>query len=441
MVARGYISHDHATFDACPFFLSFCAVSARAHRFSSVLGGDGARGIFMSRAVFYAMIVLLTLIFTYLFMKSRFMIFAASIALVAMGIFAATGPLYAQTLSSDDAHDEEYADEEEEVEEEFVEEEEEVVDEEDIADEDVVGYVNEQDSEEDEDVIVSPAPVPTLYTAPISSPASSPVSSPVLETVTDQSAFSALMDSREDAVIDSSDTPANRAKKLKNYWALYRESGSDKVYAITTSETKREIQTMSFFTAFNANFGIRLVTKGALDAFPTGDAITSTVGLDLTSFKKAAQNCRLMKVVNNPTVYLVCLKTKRIISNEKTFRQFGWDFADVWKVSADELNAFIAGEMITESTMFDQSVLVEGAPRGTVASGSKSSSYSLIKPEGSPKIYVVTSDGVIHRILNLDVVRTFKINLKKVKIVPANTMSNYIEGDAVSVDNAASFGL
>lgn len=252
----------------------------------------------------------------------------------------------------------------------------------------------------------------------------------------------------EDTVTSSDDTPATRLRKLAKYWAVYRELGSNSMYAITVSGTKREIKTLDFFTKIESNFGMRLMPKGSLDQFQTGEAITTVEGLNLSSFRKLAQPCRLIKTADKPVVYLACLGMKRAIQSEKAFRLFGWDFKQVQTVGAGDVDAMKSGDAVSESTVFDMGVNIEAPmmqsqPTQPQASdtqeknkpsteSAKLNAYTVIKVQGDSKIFVLGSDGKLHRILNLEVLRALKIDMSKIRIVTAEQLKQYAEGDPMS---------
>ena len=257
----------------------------------------------------------------------------------------------------------------------------------------------------------------------------------------------------EQVVATSGDSPSVRAAKLARYWSLYRETGSDKIYAITTSNTKREIQTLAFFTAFDSNFGIKLMPKGSLDQFTVGDAITSTEGLNPADFRKAPQPCRLIKSADKPAVYLACLGIKRVIINEKAFKQFGWDFKHVMTTSTSSLTTMKDGDPVSESTVFDQGVTIDTSGIPAMSPTSERPKPSTTQPQSTPKvngltstkgarlvklstnsrIFIITSDGKRHLLTNMDVVKVLKIDLSKVQTVTEDQLKAYPEGDSITL--------
>ena len=262
------------------------------------------------------------------------------------------------------------------------------------------------------------------------------------------------MNQDENVVVSSDDTAAIRAAKLARYWSVYREVGSNSIFAITTSGTKREIQTLTFFTGISANFGIKLMPKGSLDQFTTADPITSTEGLDPSQFRKAPQPCRLIKTANMPAVYLACLGVKRVILNERAFHQFGWNFNQVKTVASTELNSMKAGDNVDESTVFDQGVTIDTS--GIAASGSTGSQppkpstvnpqstakvngitstkgAKIVKLQGGTKIFILTADGKKHLLTNMDVVRALKLNLSKVQIMTQDQLNAYPDGTPITL--------
>lgn len=254
----------------------------------------------------------------------------------------------------------------------------------------------------------------------------------------------------DDIVVSSTDSPAVRLRKLARYWAVYREIGSQSMYAITVSGTKREIKTLDFFNKIESNFGMRLMPKGSLDQFTTGDAITSVDGLDLKSFRKLAEPCRLIKTADKPVVYLACLGIKRAIKNEQAFKQFGWDFKQVQSVKQGDVDQMKDGESVSESTVFDQGVTIEQPtnqqqqpmnqkpeirkPSTPVAGTVK---YDLVRLQGDAKLFVLGADGKLHRILNLEALRALRIDTSKIRVLTADQMKQYSEGEPMSAPAGA----
>lgn len=254
-----------------------------------------------------------------------------------------------------------------------------------------------------------------------------------------------LPEDQEDVVVSSTDTPAVRLRKLARYWAVYREIGSQSMYAITVSGTKREIKTWDFFTKIESNFGMRLMPKGSLDQFTTGDAITSVDGLDFKSFRKLAEPCRLIKTADKPAVYLACLGIKRAIKNEQAFKQFGWDFKQVQSVRQGDVDQLKEGEFISESTVFDQGVTIEqptiqqqpimgqqqqrpkqsSPPAGTVK-------YDVVKTQGDSKLFVLSADGKLHQIPNLETLRALRIDTSNPRVLTADQLKQYAQGESMS---------
>jgi hypothetical protein len=112
----------------------------------------------------------------------------------------------------------------------------------------------------------------------------------------------AAVTAQESVVISPSDKPLERKAKLERNWVLYNDGatvwalykGAGQIVCVTTPCTanvetlikKRAIQTMSFFSAFKANFRIITVNPDRLARFTVGDPITSTDGLTADMFVK-----------------------------------------------------------------------------------------------------------------------------------------------------------
>lgn len=307
-------------------------------------------------------------------------------------------------------------------------------------------------------------PVPTLFDASSSTlmeqvsstrPMPIPLPERELSTGTREVVVEKMMaltkEDDEDTTVSSSDTPAVRLKKLAKYWAVYRELGSDKMYAITTSGTKREIQTLTFFTKIDSNFGMRLMPKGSLDQFAAGEAITSVDGLDFSSFRKLAQPCRLIKTADKPVVYLACLGIKRAVQSEKAFRLFGWDFKQVQTASVQDVDGMKVGESVSESTVFEQGIQIDtaGMKQEPQKSDEKQMGQSasselivikgsrVVKVQGSTKMFLITADGKRHYLPNMQIVKALKIDLSKAQVITTQQLSAFSEGESLTVENVS----
>ncbi|MBU0540450.1 hypothetical protein KKC31_02195 [Patescibacteria group bacterium] len=250
----------------------------------------------------------------------------------------------------------------------------------------------------------------------------------------------------EDVVVSSSDEPLERQAKLKRAWVVYREKDDSHIYAITKDKQKREIQTLSFFTAFNANYHVLVVAPGRLSSFTAGDPITSTDGLKAEDFHKAPFRCRLVKVAGNSAVYLVCFGKKRLVIREGVFHRFGWEFRDVETVTQAELDAMATETDVDETTVFEEEIAVEKSAQRQLRNqlkerlnlrGKAKVRDRLVKAIGRPEVYVITPDGKRHHIKDLTAVRKHNLNLKDVTEVTIDELEAYEEGSEISSTSSA----
>ncbi len=186
----------------------------------------------------------------------------------------------------------------------------------------------------------------------------------------------AAVTAQESVVISPSDKPLERKAKLERNWVLYNDGttvwalykGAGQIVCVTTPcptnvETfikKRAVQTMSFFTAFKANFRIITVNPDRLARFTVGDPITSTDGLTADMFvKRPYLAYRLVKAQGSPAVYLDDGEKLRPIVHEKVFKNLGLDFKDVETIAANLLGQKPVGTVVTADTVFTEPVEVQ----------------------------------------------------------------------------------
>jgi hypothetical protein len=252
---------------------------------------------------------------------------------------------------------------------------------------------------------------------------------------------SSSLDSEEDVVASSGDTPLVRYAKLRRSWVVYREVGSSEIYAITSDMTKREIQTLAFFTAFDANYHIKLVQEGRLEGIDTGDPITSVDGLDPSEFRKAPLRCRLMKTADQPAVYLACGNKRRVILREGVFHRYGWEFRDVETVDQSEIDALEEDTALDESSVFDADVEIDTTAtrqlRERLATRLNLQSKTrvrdrLVKAEGDSSVYLITADGTKRHIRDMAAVRAHNLNLQNVTEVTEDELEAFPDADDVT---------
>jgi hypothetical protein len=186
----------------------------------------------------------------------------------------------------------------------------------------------------------------------------------------------ASVQAQENVVVSPTDKPLERKQKLERNWVLYNDGttvwalykGTSAITCVTTpcpataehSITKRAIQTMSFFTAFKANFRIVLVGADRLSRITTGDPITSVDGLTADMFIKRPYNAyRLVKAQGSPAVYLDDGSQLKPVVSEKVFKNLGLDFKDVETVAASWLSQKPVTSAVTADTVFSEDVAVQ----------------------------------------------------------------------------------
>ena len=245
----------------------------------------------------------------------------------------------------------------------------------------------------------------------------------------------------EQLVASPTDKPLERQAKLERSWTVFREKGSTQICAITKDGKKREIQTLAFFTAFDANYMIKLVADGRLDAMPTGDPITSMEGLKPEDFRKAPPMCRLVRTEEHPAVHLMCGNERRVILREGVFHQFGWEFRDVETVPTSEINATTETAAIDEQTIFEEGVEVQGTENRELREhlterlnlqGKNQVRTRLVKPIGHPEVYVIMPDGTKRHIADMEAVRAHKLNLRQTTEVTEDEIAAFPEGPALT---------
>lgn len=254
-------------------------------------------------------------------------------------------------------------------------------------------------------------------------------------------------ESEEDLVVSSDDTPLVRLAKLRRSWHVYREMDSDVIYAIGSDRTKHQINTLDFFTAFDANYKVKLVPEGALDAYETGNPITDASIIRAEDYLKAPMRCRLVRSGEDPAVYLACGAEKRVILRESAFHQNGWEFRDVEVVPQEQVDELTDGEAVTEGTVFDEEVEVDTTVmRETRERLSKRMSLQgktqvrdrLVKATGDNKVYLVTPDGMRRHVENEEVANRLGLNLRGIIEIPPSELEAFEEAGAVTADTAES---
>lgn len=263
---------------------------------------------------------------------------------------------------------------------------------------------------------------------------------------------------KEDVVAQSSDTPLQRQAKMHRTWTVYREAGSDQIWALqfaasaTNAEdgtvadrvrnfVKREVQTLDFFTAFDANYLVKVVKDGRLDDIPTGDPITSADGLDPADFRKAPFACRLVKSETASAVYLVCHGKRRVVLREGVFHQFGWEFRDVETVSDTELASYAEEDAVVEETVFEEDIEVETTENRELTEqvkkrlelrGKNMTRDRLIKSQKDNRVFLLDKEGVRRHIKDMNAVRRHGLNLKDVTEISEDELEAIPEGSAVT---------
>ncbi|MDA1038380.1 MAG: hypothetical protein O2877_01675 [bacterium] len=249
----------------------------------------------------------------------------------------------------------------------------------------------------------------------------------------------------ESIVVAPTDTPLERQAKLHRAWTVYREKGSTQIWAIRKEEkTKHEVQTLEFFSAFDANYHVLLVADGRLDQFIVGDPITSN-NLNPEDWRKQPFRCRLVKAEENPAVYLVCQNKKRVVLREGVFHRFGWEFRDVEKISDEELSSFETDDEIDEETLFEEEVEVDSTEKRSLREqikkrlelkGKDEVRARLIKQHDKPEVFVIMPNGKLRHIKSLEEARRHKLKLKETTEVSGDELEAFeIEDPEDEVDD------
>jgi hypothetical protein len=259
---------------------------------------------------------------------------------------------------------------------------------------------------------------------------------------------------KEDVVTNSTDTALQRQAKLERTWTVYRKADSTQLWAIspvgavtngstsgTMSFQKREIKTLEFFSAFDANYLVKLASGEWLDTIPEGAPITTIEGLKFTDFVKRPFPCRLFRTSDKPTVWLACHNFRRAVIREGVFHQFGWEFRDVEIVSDSEVAMYTEETPVTEETVFDEEVgvettenrmLTEQVEKRLELRGKTMNRDRLIKSPGDPRIFILDHDGERRYVKDMDAVRRHGLDLKGVTEISQDELEAITEGEPVT---------
>ncbi len=247
--------------------------------------------------------------------------------------------------------------------------------------------------------------------------------------------------SEEEVVISSNDQPLERQAKLRRAWIVYREVNSDTIYALTKTKTKRAIQTLAFFTAFDANYHIKLVKEGRLDNFTLGEPITTIEGLNPDDFIKAPGRYRLVKVAGKTAVYLVTPNgKKRVIIAAGVFHRFGWQFRDVETIPQTELDAMTTDTTITDSTVFEEEVVVDTTYKRQERErlnerlrllNKTQIRHRLVKAIDNPNVYIIDGQGRKHLITSEKAMNKHRMNMHDITEVTQEELNAF--PDAASI--------
>ncbi|MBU1038949.1 hypothetical protein KKC17_01810 [Patescibacteria group bacterium] len=247
-----------------------------------------------------------------------------------------------------------------------------------------------------------------------------------------QASEEAVTTEAENVIISEQDAPLVRQAKLKQAWVIYREVGSQDIYALTKNKTKRAIKTLDFFTAYNANYHLKVVAKDRLTAYATAEPINSETILNPEDFIKAGWHWRLIKAQGDPAVYLLAPDgTKKPILAEGVFHRFGWEFRDVEELTKEAVAALPTGTTITDNTLFDEEIIVsstnqrlekETLQKRLELKGKTQVKTRLIKAIGDNKVYVMDGQGNKHLVTNEKAAQKFKLNFKNITEVTAQEL-------------------
>lgn len=263
----------------------------------------------------------------------------------------------------------------------------------------------------------------------------------------------AAVEAQESVVVSTSDAPLVKVAKLRRNWVLYNDGttvwalyrGSSTTPCSTTpcpanvTITKRAVQTMSFFTAFKANFRIVQVSAERMARFATGDPITSTEGLTAEMFiKRPYFVYRLLKAANSSAVYLSDGSTRRAVVHEKVFSNLGLSFSDVETVPTTQLTALPEATTVTADTAFDEDIVVsttnlrkrfeEVKERLTSSNRLQRVRDALVKQIGTNDYYLITKNGkrpiraavaeLVSQRLGIDLSRAVEVTAEEVTAMP-----------------------
>ncbi len=253
----------------------------------------------------------------------------------------------------------------------------------------------------------------------------------------------------EQVVAAPTDAPLVRFAKLDRSWVVYRESDSQQIWAIgADGTTKHEIQTLAFFSAFDANYLVKLLKPGRLDGLTVGAPITSADGLDEDAYRKRPFQCRLVKVADRPAVYVVCFGKRRAVVHEDVFHRFGWEFRDVETVPQAELDGYTDEGVVTDDTVFEEGVEIEGTEDRQLRErlttrldlrGKRVVRQRVVRVIGRPDLYVITRDGLRRRIRDVAALRRLAIDVGEVSEVTADELAAFPEGEPLTAESDDDF--
>jgi murein DD-endopeptidase MepM/ murein hydrolase activator NlpD len=167
----------------------------------------------------------------------------------------------------------------------------------------------------------------------------------------------------------------------------------------------------------------------------------------------AGQSYQLVKLENDPKVYLVKDGAKHHIESPKDVADLGLDLKTVKEISAPELNRYVQGGSINQSNVASYKQQISGQTQTPVSSPppvttppplqtpppvSSGQPYQLVKLENDPKVYLV-KDGVKHHIESPKDVADLGLNLTNVQTMPTAHLNAYAQGSSINQSNVASF--
>ncbi len=198
----------------------------------------------------------------------------------------------------------------------------------------------------------------------------------------------------------------------------YRGSQSSAVYLVTSDCRLRPFQSpATYFTYFDSWSEVQTVPQSFIEAAPR----------DIVDFVPAGpkydpQYGALVKVVEDPRVYLLLGNERYWISSEEVFTALNYQWSWIEDVDASLLSKYLPGSEINYTN--------------------RHPNFTLVKYDGDPKVYRLephpTDSGaqVKRHILNESVFSDFNFRFDRIVTIPAT--ETYLDGEPIGEPAAAS---